>query len=63
VSFLLGTMAEYDQNLILYSAFTIVNGILGGLIFFFHCSANEKVRQKLKKIKEKIFGKKEKHGV
>jgi hypothetical protein len=56
-------MAEYDQNLILYSAFTIVNGILGGLIFFFHCSANEKVRQKLKKIKEKIFGKKEKHGV
>ena len=55
-SFLLGTLAEYDQNLILYSIFTLVNGLLGGMIFFFHCTANEKMRKKLLVIKQKIFG-------
>lgn len=55
-SFLLGTLAEYDQNLILYSIFTLVNGLLGGMIFFFHCTANEKMRKKLLAIKKKIFG-------
>lgn len=57
-SFLLGTLAEYDQNLILYSIFTLVNGLLGGMIFFFHCTANEKMRKKLLAIKKKIFGSK-----
>ena len=55
-SFLLGTLAEYDQNLILYSIFTLVNGLLGGMIFFFHCTANEKMRKKLLAIKKNIFG-------
>ena len=55
-SFLLGTLAEYDQNLILYSIFTLVNGLLGGMIFIFHCTANEKMRFKLQSFKRKIFG-------
>ena len=58
-SFLLGTLAEYDQNMALYSIFTGVNGVLGGMIFFFHCTANEKIRQKITNVKNKLCRKKD----
>ena len=35
-SFILGTLAEFEQNIYLYSIFTIVNGILGAIVFSFH---------------------------
>merc|ERR1712150_27524 len=47
-SFILGTLAEFEQNIYLYSVFTLVNGILGAIIFSFHTSANAKVRAKIK---------------
>ena len=47
-SFILGTLAEFEQNIYLYSIFTIINGILGALIFSFHTSANATVRAKVK---------------
>ncbi len=62
-SFVLGTLSEYEQNIYLYSVFTIVNGFVGGCMFFFHCTANQKVRAMLVKFKNKICPKKEKDGV
>ena len=47
-SFILGSLAEFEQNIYLYSVFTLVNGILGAIIFSFHTSANETVRAKIK---------------
>jgi ABC-type transport system involved in cytochrome c biogenesis permease component len=47
-SFILGTLAEFEQNIYLYSVFTLVNGILGAVIFSFHTSANATVRAKIK---------------
>ena len=47
-SFILGTLAEFEQNIYLYSVFTLVNGILGAIIFSFHTSANATVRAKVK---------------
>ena len=44
VSFLLGTLSSYEQNPGLYGTFTLVNGILGGSIFFFHSTGNEQVK-------------------
>ncbi len=46
-------MAEYQQSLGLYSLFTLSNGILGCVVFFFHCTANETVRQKLVNLKSR----------
>ena len=43
VSFIVGSMADYQQNFGLYFVFTIFNGILGFLIFFFHCTSNDTV--------------------
>ncbi|XP_023330599.1 adhesion G-protein coupled receptor D1 isoform X2 [Eurytemora carolleeae] len=59
-SFIIGTMAEYEQNFGLYGTFTLINGILGGSIFFFHCTGNETVRAKLVKAYKTII-KKEKY--
>ena len=47
VGYMLGSLATYEQNLMLYMVFTILNGVLGFLIFFFHCSSNEFVSIKL----------------
>ena len=47
-SFILGTLAEFEQNIYLYSVFTLVNGILGAIVFSFHVSANATVRAKIK---------------
>jgi hypothetical protein len=47
VSFLMGSLAAYQQNLVLYLVFTVLNGLLGFLIFFFHCTSNEHVLFKL----------------
>ena len=44
VSFIVGTMAEYQQSLMLFLVFTVINGITGGVILFSHCMANEVVR-------------------
>ena len=55
-TFLIGTLAEYDQNLVLYSIWTFINGILGVLILIFHCSTNDQTRAKLKAIKKRICG-------
>lgn len=61
-SFVLGSMAEYEQNIALYSTYTLINGILGGLIFVCHCSSNETIREKLMKFKNKLCPGKEKEG-
>ena len=58
-SYVVGTMAEHGQNLYLYSVFTLLNGIVGGVVFFFHASANETMRRKLKDGLKKICGKKQ----
>ncbi len=42
-SYMLGALAEYEQNIYLYSVFTLVNGVLGGMIFVCHCFANARV--------------------
>ena len=49
-SFLVGVLAEYEQNIPLYGTFTILNGCLGAAILVLHCSSNEVVRDKLKKV-------------
>ena len=59
-SFLLGTLAEYDQNMVLYSIVTVVNGILGGMIFSCHTMTNEKIRQKVSNMKNKLCGRSKK---
>ena len=43
-SYMLGALAEYEQNIYLYSVFTLVNGVLGGMIFVCHCFANARVK-------------------
>ena len=43
-SFTVGTLATYEQNPGLYGTVTLINGILGGAIFFFHSTGNERVR-------------------
>ena len=42
-SFLTGTLAAYEQDPGLYGTFTLINGMLGGSVFFFHCTGNERV--------------------
>ena len=42
-SFSVGTLATYEQNPGLYGTVTLINGILGGAIFFFHSTGNERV--------------------
>jgi len=54
-SFVCGTIAEYQQDPVLYGSFTIVNGVLGGVMMFFHITSNEKTRELVNKIKEKII--------
>ena len=43
VTFSMGSLAEYENNIALYSTFTLLNGILGATIFFFHSTGNEQV--------------------
>ena len=38
------------QNPALYGGFTILNGVLGGMMMFFHITSNEKTRELLHKI-------------
>lgn len=47
VSFIIGAMAEYNQNVALYGTFTAINVCLGAAIFFFHTTGNEAVREKI----------------
>ena len=43
ISFIIGSMATYQQEIFEYFVFTVLNGILGFVIFFFHCTSNETV--------------------
>ena len=43
-SFMTGTLAAYEQDPGLYGTQTLINGILGGSVFFFHCTGNERVK-------------------
>ena len=43
ISFILGSLAQFEQNIGLYFVFSVINGVLGGVIFFFHCTSNERV--------------------
>jgi hypothetical protein len=47
ISFIIGFMSEYNQDIPLYGTFTVLNGFLGAAIFFFHSTGNEMVREKL----------------
>nr|XP_045582766.1 adhesion G-protein coupled receptor D1-like [Procambarus clarkii] len=47
---LLGMLSLYEQNLALYSIFSLLNSITGVCILFFHCSNNQQVRLKLKAV-------------
>jgi len=40
---ILGVLSEYQQNLALYSIFSLFNGILGVMVMLLHCSNNEMV--------------------
>ncbi|XP_043219189.1 adhesion G-protein coupled receptor D1-like [Amphibalanus amphitrite] len=46
-SFVIGMLSEYEQDLALYGTFSVLNGIVGGVIFFFHCTGNQQVRAKM----------------
>ena len=45
VSFILGTMAEYEQSFMLFLVFTVINGVTGGVIFLAHCFSNDVVNE------------------
>ena len=49
ISYIVGILSEYEQNVPLYGTFTILNGVLGGCVFFFHSTGNEQVRAKLQR--------------
>lgn len=53
-SYILGALAEYEQNLYLYSVFSLLNGIIGGCVFFAHCSANKKTVAMMRKAKKSL---------
>ena len=54
-SFTVGTLATYEQNPGLYGTVTLINGILGGAIFFFHSTGNERVSVLSVKILDNII--------
>ena len=54
VSWFIGVMSEYEQNIPLYGIFTLINGILGVTIFLLHCSGNEEVRDKLQELYDSL---------
>ncbi len=45
-SFIIGTVADYNQSLPLYFVFVVTNAVLGGVIFVTHCFCNEVVSLK-----------------
>jgi len=55
-SFVTGTVAECMQEVPLYGAFTILNGVAGGCMLFFHVTSHPKTRA----LVSKITGKKDK---
>ena len=57
ISFMIGATSEYQQNVGLYGTFTILNGVIGVCVFFFHSTGNEQVREKLTKGYNLIFKK------
>lgn len=49
-SWVIGMLSEYEQDLALYGTFSVLNGIVGAVIFFFHSTGNQQVRAKLVKM-------------
>ena len=49
-SFITGTIAEYEQKVPLYGTFTILNGVTGGCMLFFHVTSHPKTRALVSKI-------------
>lgn len=43
-SWVVGMLSEYEQDLALYGTFSVLNGIVGAVIFFFHSTGNQQVR-------------------
>lgn len=43
---IVGMLSEYEQNLPLYSIFTILNSVTGVLVLFLHCFNNQQVRSR-----------------
>ncbi|RXG71981.1 hypothetical protein Avbf_05037 [Armadillidium vulgare] len=39
---LVGMLSEYEQNLPLYGTFSVLNGVTGALVFFLHCTNNQR---------------------
>ncbi|XP_064091063.1 adhesion G-protein coupled receptor D1-like [Macrobrachium nipponense] len=52
-----GMMSEYEQNMPLYSIFSILNGVTGVVVFLLHCFNNQQVREKMKGCFNKLRGK------
>ena len=59
VDFIVGVMAQHNQDVALFGIFVVLNGILGVCIFFFHCSGNEDVREKMVKVYLRLTKKEE----
>ena len=53
-NFIIGVMAQYQQNVALFGIFMILNEILGVSVFLFHCGGNELVRVKMEKVSGKL---------
>jgi hypothetical protein len=47
VSWIIGVMSEYEQNLALYGAFTALNTTIGVVVLVFHLMANQMVRERI----------------
>ncbi|GBN16795.1 hypothetical protein AVEN_84326-1 [Araneus ventricosus] len=54
-SFIVGMLSDHNQDLALYSVFSILNTIIGVLIFFFHTLGNDEVRQKVREFLKCCF--------
>ncbi|GFV86977.1 adhesion G-protein coupled receptor D1 [Trichonephila clavipes] len=54
-SYIVGMLSDHEQNLYLYSVFSILNSIIGVLVFFFHTLGNDEVRQKVREMLKCCF--------
>ncbi|XP_055939758.1 adhesion G-protein coupled receptor D1-like isoform X2 [Argiope bruennichi] len=54
-SYIVGMLSDHNQDLALYSVFSILNTIIGVLIFFFHTLGNDEVRQKVREFLKCCF--------
>jgi len=57
-SFVTGALSEYEQQVPLYGTFTILNGVVGGTMFFFHVTCHPKTRALVTKVTSSLCKKK-----